>query len=102
MKTEATRPTRLDYLRWSAPAFALIVLHLVLYLLSPRFAAGPTRDKPVIALVVVQVIAGAAYLLLVWGLRRSPGTRPVFTGIVLVGVIMRGLMMFSTPMLEVD
>jgi hypothetical protein len=81
---------------------ALVGLQLVLLVLSPHLGYGAQPGAgAIIGLVIVQVLAGAVYLLGVCRSPRSSGA-PVLWWILLVGALLRVLMLFSTPILEDD
>lgn len=87
---------------WIITGLVLVGLHLILLSLSPHLGFGAKPGPTVIVVLVgVEVLAGAVYLL---GVCRSPGSSAsvVLVWIVLVGVAMRVLMLFSTPILEDD
>jgi alpha-1,6-mannosyltransferase len=91
------------YLRWGLTGTILVGLHLVLLRLSDAFEYGsPMKDRPIPALVGIEVFAGGFYLLIVRGLRRVPFSKKMLAWVVAVGAAMRILMLPSTPMLEDD
>ena len=87
---------------WYAGAM-LVALHVALLVLSPRFnTAYPLSHRPVLLLVGLEVFAGLVWLVSVW-----PPVKVRLCGRSLffmlgVGVLLRGLLCFSTPMLEDD
>jgi len=96
------QPSRRYPLRLAA-GVALIGLHVVLALLSARFAYGADPlGMPVLALVAILICAGVVYLLI--------GCRPItaFAGrglvvwMIAVGAALRAIMLPTTPILETD
>jgi len=86
-----------------AAAAALILIHLALAILSTEFGSHNTlENKPIVALVALELLAGAVWLAAVhWG-RRAAASRAALLAAVVVGIILRATMLFSTPMLEDD
>jgi len=81
----------------------LIILHLFLLALSSRFTAGYSlAERPILLLAGLEILAGLVWLVAVW----PPSTwRPSGRGLwfmIAVGILLRGLMLFSTPILEDD
>lgn len=82
---------------------ALIVLHCAVAWLSPGFFYGrPLADRPIVTFVVIEIVAGAVFIAAVWIGRSLSLSRGVFAWIVVVGVVLRGIMLPSTPILEDD
>jgi len=82
---------------------ALISLHVLLLRLSAGFQYGsPMTDRPIVALVAVQVAAGLLYLVLVKTLLGAWSSKGMVAWIVGVGATLRIVMLPSTPMLEDD
>lgn len=87
---------------WVGTGLGLVALHIVILGLSPYFGYGCRPDpEHYFLLVGTQVLAGAVYLLAVCRCRGS-GESSLLLWILLVGLILRGLMLFSTPILEDD
>lgn len=87
---------------WIVAGLVLVGLHVILLGLSPHLGYGAQPGPAVyVVLVGVEVLAGVIYLLRVC---RSQGSsaRSVLVWILLVGVALRVLMLFSTPILEDD
>ncbi len=81
----------------------LSALHVVLCLLSSGFSVDtPPAERPVLSLTIVLLAAGGLLLLTVHGMASGTGSRAILVWVVLVGVLMRCVMLFSTPMLEDD
>ena len=91
------------FIWWGLIGLALIGLHLVLALLSRGFAYGsPLLERPIIVLVLIQIIAGLLYLLIAWCFRNVPCTKSLLVWAIFVGIAMRLPMLVSTPILEDD
>jgi alpha-1,6-mannosyltransferase len=87
---------------WIMAGLVLVGLNLILLGLSPHLRYGTQPGSLVyIVLVSVEVLASAVYLLRVC---RSQGSSApsVLVWILLVGLAMRVIMLFSTPILEDD
>jgi alpha-1,6-mannosyltransferase len=83
----------------------LLATHLVILLISPRFAYAelPVLQRPTGTFVTLMMLTGGVYLAMVWRLFRSPTlSRAGWLWIIVVGLGMRALMMPSTPILETD
>jgi hypothetical protein len=82
---------------------ALIVLHAAFLLLSSRFSLNhPLSERPVFRLVVLELSAGLVWLLAVRSATRHAGTRNDLIYMTAVGVVLRAILLFSTPVLEDD
>lgn len=81
----------------------MLALEAVALKLTPQFAysIGITR-QPVVTWVLIQLLAGACYVYGCCQLHRLRSGIPILALIMLTGLIMRGLMWFSTPALETD
>jgi hypothetical protein len=87
--------------RWAGAAF--VVVHVAIFLLSSQFnTTRPLADRPVLLLVGLEIFVGLLWLTAVWLSRGSKGTKVDMLYLVLVGMILRGIMLFSTPILEDD
>ncbi|HZE21126.1 MAG TPA: hypothetical protein VE082_03650, partial [Desulfobaccales bacterium] len=95
------RPELILY--WLLAGSFLVILHLLLVHLSPYLGYGAPRPTgAILVLVGIEVVAGAVYLTLVW---RMPEVEPgahLLAWILLVGLVMRLIMLDSTPMLSGD
>jgi len=81
----------------------LITIHCLLLLLSREFDyEAPLLTYPVISFVVLEMLAGGVYLSLLWLIPRSPSERQLLALILGVGLAIRALTLFSTPILEDD
>jgi len=99
----SVRPGLTAYWLWSVSGLALLGAHVALARISAEFAFdGPLEDKPVLALVGLEVVASGIFLLVVWKVWKGPRMKGLLTWIIVVGVALRVCMMFSTPMLEDD
>ncbi len=88
---------------WLLAGSVLVIFHLLLVHLSPYLGDGASRPGgAILSLVSIEVAAGAVYLALVW---RMPDLEPgphLLAWILLVGLVMRLIMLDSTPMLAGD
>jgi alpha-1,6-mannosyltransferase len=89
---------------WLLGGVALMGLHGVLTWLSGEFEyTRPLTEKPVLTSVAVQIVAGAVFLAVIFRtkftLRESKSMLPWLIGI---GIALRAMTIFSTPMLETD
>ncbi|MHC4779714.1 MAG: hypothetical protein ACYTFG_14155, partial [Planctomycetota bacterium] len=87
---------------WLPAGVFLVGLHGALLFLSRRFASGSTASKPILTLVALEVAGGAVFLFTLPALRRTRNGRGLLVWVFLVGVVLRGLTLISTPMLEND
>jgi hypothetical protein len=87
---------------WAPAGLFLLGVHAALLPLSFRFASGSTAEKPILVLVALEIAAGAVIILLLPALRRTRPGRGLLLWAFLVGLVLRALMMASTPMLEND
>jgi alpha-1,6-mannosyltransferase len=82
---------------------ALVIIHCLIVTLSREFNYdAPLRTYPVISFVVLEVLAGAIYLCLVWLIPRSRAQPWLLVLVLGVGLVMRATTLFSTPILEDD
>jgi alpha-1,6-mannosyltransferase len=88
---------------WVLAGSLLVMFHLALAQLSPHLGYGAPRPAwAILTLVGLEVSAGAVYLAVVrWGPAVGP-ERSVLWWIVLLGLILRLIMLGSTPMLAGD
>ncbi len=69
---------------------------------SPAFAPEiPLTLQPVLLPVVLLILAGSMYFFLCRQVGRVGG-KHALAGVLIAGAVMRGVMLFSTPILEVD
>ena len=88
---------------WLGVGVALLAAQLVLLALSRRFAYEASLvHLPIPWLVALGVTAGVVFLALPWAARRARGGRLLLVWIVAIGVLMRVVMLPSTPVLEDD
>ncbi len=81
----------------------LVGLHVLLLSLSRSFVYGAGAGAwPVRTLVVLELAAGAIYLVAVRAVRHTAATRRSMAIAVLVGALLRLAMLASTPMIEDD
>ncbi|MBT3377297.1 MAG: hypothetical protein HN742_04900 [Lentisphaerae bacterium] len=89
--------------RWLWTGAALLVSHVILLLLSPQFNPNhPLQERPVLLLVGLEVIVGVTWLFAVWPPVPLSRTHHSTAYMVLIGVLLRVVMLFSTPVLEDD
>lgn len=81
----------------------LLGFFCVLNYISGYFSSDiPLPERPVIILVSILILSGAVYLFTVYAVPKIKPTRRQLLWIISVGVALRLLMVFSTPMLEDD
>jgi len=91
------------HLRCGLTGLLLFGLHLILFLLSPRFTYGSDWfARPILLLVGIEVAAGSLYLVAVWGGKKTDTGKNTLAWMVAVGVLLRGCFLTSAPMLEDD
>lgn len=98
-----TAPVTIPGKCWWYAGAILVALHVAVLVLSPRFSSVyPLLHRPVLLLVALEFLAGLTWLAAVWS-RATVGWcgRSLFF-MLGVGVMLRGLLCFSTPMLEDD
>lgn len=89
--------------RWLISGVLLLTLLSYLCILSFSFDADvPPADQPIVVTVIVLILAGLTFMYMVELCRFVRPGMGVLLWIVTVGLIMRLLMLFSTPVLEVD
>ncbi len=89
--------------RWIIAGVLLIVLFSILYFLSNDFAkAVPLQNRPILSMTAVLLLAGLAFMFISELVRHSQTSRKLMIWILATGAIMRGFMMVSTVILEVD
>lgn len=90
-------------LQWIAVGMALVIIHVLLLVLSRAFSHDAVPlTYPVLSFVALEMLAGLIYMSLVWLIPRSREERRLVVLVVIAGVIMRAVTMFSTPILEDD
>lgn len=81
----------------------LVVWALTLRQLSGAFAyERAVLDKPVLAFVILQMLAGLVYLVTLTIIKGKPTQPALMLGIVLAGLLMRLVQLGGTPILEDD
>ncbi len=81
----------------------LIVATTVITLMSPRFALDiPLTKQPVILLVTIMLISGVAYFFIVLFSSILSSSNKILLWIISVGLTLRIITIFSTPILEDD
>ncbi len=88
---------------WLGGGFLLLLFSVSLYRLSTAFAPSePILQQPVFAAVSILIIAGGIYFAMLLQIDRLPSNRFWLIFTVLLGLAMRAILFFSTPVLEVD
>jgi alpha-1,6-mannosyltransferase len=89
---------------WGLTAGALLAIHAWVFWLSSEFEYGsPPLSRPLILLVSLEVLAGVIYLAFIAGMRNTPKHGVFFFFIaIVVGLLLRVSMLFSTPIQEDD
>ncbi len=81
----------------------LLGLFVLLAYISGDFSSGiPVTEKPVILLTSILILSGAVYLFTVCAVPKINPAKHQLIWILSVGIALRLLMVFSTPMLEDD
>jgi hypothetical protein len=94
---------RIRHLQWTAVGVVLIIIHGLLVPLSWEFEYdAPVLTYPIISFVALEMLAGGVYLTLLWLIPRSRSERRLLALVLGVGLTMRAVTMFSTPILEDD
>jgi hypothetical protein len=92
-----------EYLRWGLIGLPFIGLHLLFAFCSPHFAYDrDLAEKPALLLVSIEVLAGALYLAAIHVIRNKPRGKASLPFIISVGLIVRVILLNSTPALEDD
>lgn len=86
---------------WSG--LALTGLFLILSFLSDHFSPEtPLKDRPVLLLVLILTLSGALYIFTVFRALNSFNAGAMLGFVLFIGLALRLVMFFSTPMLEDD
>lgn len=96
---EGTRPFRglLATASPSAVAYGLVAW------LSPRFDVGqPNRDRPIVCVLLLLLVAFALYLVSVRLARRAPQNKSLIALIFTAALIFRVILLVSVPIQEID
>ena len=94
---------RVHRFQWIAVGVVLVTIQCLLLVLSREFDYdAPLLTYPVISFVLLEMLAGGVYLILLWLIPRSRAERQLLALILGVGLAMRAVTMFSTPVLEDD
>lgn len=89
--------------RWIMGGVVLIALHIALALFSSQFAYEARNiTKPILWQVGLMCAAGAVYLAMVVKCRETASSHQLMMWIAAVGLLLRTILFFSTPMLEDD
>jgi hypothetical protein len=98
-----TAPVTIPSKCWWYAGAILVALHVALLVLSPRFSSVyPLLHRPVLLLVALEFLAGVAWLAAVWPPAKAHLCGSSFFFMLGVGLLLRGLLFCSTPMLEDD
>lgn len=90
------------FVKWSVGSVILVTLTAAVAWFSPAFAPEiPLTQQPVLLPVVLLILAGSIYFFLCRQAGKASGKR-VLAGMLIAGAVMRGVMLFTTPILEVD
>jgi len=82
---------------------ALTGLFVILSFLSDKFSPETgLKERPVLPLVLILIIAGAIYLFTIVKALRSTNARSKLVFVLFIGAVLRLTMFFSTPILEDD
>ena len=88
---------------WAVAGVVLVALHVLLAQLSTEFRlAIPLADRPICTMVALLLLAALVFLSVVWKAGRTPSSRALLAWVVAVGIFLRCITIFSTPMLEDD
>lgn len=82
----------------------LIGCFAVLAYVSQQFGYNrPLSVQPIVTVVLIQLAAGFVFLIAVWGMVFKQSARDIkLPWLIFVGFSLRGIMFFSTPILEYD
>lgn len=89
---------------WIMAGLALLGLHVALTWLSGEFEyTRPLAAKPILTLVALQLAAGAVFLATIFLAKCTvQSSKRVLPWLIGIGIALRAMTMFSTPMLETD
>jgi alpha-1,6-mannosyltransferase len=88
---------------WPLAGAGLVACMWAVTALSHRFTYGnDPLQRPIPLVVALLVTAGLLYLAAVWGLSRTEGSRALLAWAFAVGLVLRVLFLFSTPICETD
>lgn len=81
----------------------LLICFSLITFISPEFADSiPLIDKPVLALVGILIFAGLVFLFTVFKIPRADLAKNQLLWVIGIGIVLRLLMLFTTPILEDD
>lgn len=85
------------------PATVLLALVTAIAALSRHFEYGsPMLDRPILPVIVLLILAGLVYLFAAIRIHRLPNNPRFLAALILTGLAMRLIFLFSTPILEDD
>ncbi len=88
---------------WFAGGIVLVTVHAFLAWLSGEFRPDTElAQRPILTLVALLLLAGVVFLFVVWKAGDAPASKGLLLWVVVVGIALRCLMLFSTPALEDD
>jgi hypothetical protein len=86
-----------------ATGFILLICFSALTYISPEFSIDKqTIDKPILLLVGILIFAGVIYLAYLFKIPKIDLRKQQLLWVIAIGIVLRVLMLFSTPMLEND
>ncbi|MBN4046902.1 hypothetical protein JYT90_01135, partial [bacterium AH-315-P07] len=95
--------TRPSPLRLYLSGTVIIILLAAITYLSSKFEYGsPMLERPIVFFVALLVVAGALYVFAVSTIAAITPSNKILFGVLFIGLIMRGALFFSTPILEDD
>lgn len=88
---------------WIAVGISLIGLHIAIMLMSPKFINLNASDPYNVAILILfEMAACSLYLIVLWTLKKYVLGRYHLAGIILIGILLRLIMMTSTPIQASD
>ncbi len=93
----------LSHVPWVLLGLLLIGIHILVALVSARFSYDtPLLQRPILLLVIIEIIAGLLYLGAVLLIKRSFTVKNIIIWALIVGAVLRVVMLTSSPILEDD
>lgn len=88
---------------WGSAGIGLIVVYAMLAWLSGHFGEEASLpEMPIPTLVTLLLVAGCIFLFVAWKARTTAFSKGLLAWVILVGIVLRGIMICSAPMLEDD